>query len=356
MKHMNNALSFLRVSESNFSELSPGLSELHGAIFNKKYELSCLKSRYFNSPVGKNNLIVAVRRGRVVGEYGLLYIPLVVRGKSIVVGFMSCISIYPSERSWQCYRGLVDKSIVESQEDNLAFRLGLCFYEMIEFNQRMGVRVLGRMSVYFGFLNVSRILEGRSIPYPLSLSGCVVQRIVGLKMIGKKICDSDIRVIESFDSAFDELWRDVVKNREVSVVKNAAYLNWRYIDFPGKQYGRLAAYYNNRLEGFVVFSTTGIRYSSIIFELLVRDDNSEIMRELLFQVFHELKMQKVGSITVSFSPGSPEAVVLQELGFKLWATEALPAHIVITASSPKEVCPDISMDSCRFSFGDWNLL
>lgn len=353
--YMNKELSFLRVSESNFSELSQGVSDLHFTVHKQKYELSYWRSRYLKNPVGKSNLIVAVRNGRVVGKYGLLYIPLVVRGKSVVAGLMSGLSIYPFERSWQCYRGLVDKSIDESREDNLAFRFGVCFHKMVEFNQRMGVTILGRMPVHSGFLNVRRMLEGRSIPYPLSLSGCFIQHIVGLKIRRKKICNLDIRAIKNFNAVFDELWSFIAKKYIVSLIKDAAYLNWRYADCPGKQYGRLAAYDGNRLEGFVVFSTTGIHYSSCILELLARDDNPEVMRELLLHVFSELRTQKVGSIAASFSPGSQKAVVLQELGFKLWGVETWPAHILIAARSPEEVYPDISLKSCEFSLGDWDI-
>lgn len=348
---MKDSLKFLRVSELNIDELAEGMSELHFAVRGQRRNPAYWRWRYLNSPVGKSNLSVAVRGGQVVGKYGLLYVPLIVKGKQMVAGMMD-ISIHPLERSWQCYRGLVEMSIVESQKDNLAFRFGISSSRVIELNRRLGVMNLGRAPIYLGFLNAARILEGRSVPYPLSLAGWLVQPIVGLRIRGGEIFDLDIQPVKSFDSSFDELWSAIAKSRTVSIVKNAKYLNWRYVKYPGRWYGRLAAYRRRKLEGLVIFRTSGSRHRSFVLELLVRDDNPETMRALLVRTFRELRMKGTGHIIASFPTKSPAAAVLKELGFKSWGTRLWSMHVIIATNPPKETCPKLDLKSCNFSLGD----
>lgn len=336
--------------------LSQEISELHFAVHNQKRDSAYWRWCYFTSPIGKSSLIVALRAGQVVGKYGLLYLPLIVKGKPVVVSLMSSISIHPRERSWHSYRGLVEKYFSESQKDNYDFWLGVSFPQTMRLNRQMGLVSLGKIPIYFGYLDISRILEGRFVPYPLSLIGRLLQPFAALRVEKEELGNLEIWPIDDFDSTFDEFWSAISANRIVSVVKNAAYLNWRYVKCPGNRYRRLAVYRNKRLEGFVIFCTIGLRYGSCILELLARDDNPEIIRALLLRVFQELRKQKIGCIIASFPAKSPAAAVLQGLGFKLWGVESWPTHVIIAANPAKEGRLDLDLKDCEFSLGDWNIV
>ena len=332
---MEDKLTFLRVSELNVDEFAEGLSALHLSVSRKKRVPAFWRWCYFTNPVGKSNLTVAVRGGRVVGKYGLLYMPLIVHGKPVVAGFMENISVEPSERSWQCYRRLVEMNIFESQKDNLDFRFGISESSVLNLNERLGVMSLGRPPIYVGILNVARVLEVRSVPHALSLAGWLVQPIFGLRIKDVRSDNLDIRPVESFDSSFDELWSTIAWSRTAAIIKNAAYLNWRYVTPPDRLYRRLAAYRQQRLEGFVILRTIGPRRGSALFELLARDDNPEIMRALLLQASRELGVERIGHITASFPAESRAAAVLREMGFKSWGARFWSTPEMIVASPPK---------------------
>ena len=350
---MKDKLRFLKVTESNINDLTQGISELHFEVYKRKFDLEYWQWRYLSSPAGKSNLIVAVRGTRVVGKYGLLYIPLIIRGQSVVAGLMSGLSIQSEERSWQCYRGLIMKSIDESKEDNLVFRLGLVYRRLIKLAQRMGIASLGSLPVYFGFLDIARILEERSVPRLFSRLGCLADPILGLKKKGKKMSGLSIKAIDSFGSDFDDLWDSITKDYRVAVLKNAAYLNWRYIKNPLRKYGCLGAYRNNRLEGIVVFCAIELRHSGCVLELLVRNNNPEVMRELLFQTFRQLRKQDVGCITASFPKDSITVAVLQNLGFRSWGRKLADAELMITANYLENSYSKLDLKICDFSLGDW---
>jgi hypothetical protein len=244
-------------------------------------------------------------------------------------------------------------NIIESQKDNLAFRFGIVPSNLTKLSQRLGVITLGRMPIYLGFLNFARILEEHSVPFPLSLLGWFAYPIMGLRNRGVKEIDLEIRSVESFDSTFDELWSSRVRNRTVAVVKNAAYLNWRYGKCPGSWFGRLVAYRGKRLEGLVIFCVTGLQNHGFILELIVRDNNTEIMRALVLQALAELRTKRIAHVAASFPTESRPAAVLKELGFKPWGARFCPATVIIVASPSKGSSPELDLKNWDFSLGDW---
>lgn len=244
-------------------------------------------------------------------------------------------------------------NILESEKDNLAFCFGISTPLAAKLSRRLGVTSLGRAPIYLGFLNAARVLQGRCVPYPLSLVGWLLQPIVGLRIRQAAVFDLDIRPVEGFDSSFDGLWSAIAESRTVTVVKNAAYLNWRYVKCPGRCYGRLAAYRGRSLEGLVIFRTTRPRYEGFVLELLARDDNPQTLRALLLQAFRELRMKKTGLIKALFPADSQAAAVLKELGFKSWGIRLWSIDVMITTNPGKESSPELDLRSWDFSLGDW---
>jgi hypothetical protein len=353
---MKDNLSFLKVSESNVDVMSQGICELLFSVHGHRCDPAYWRWCYFNGPAGQSNLTVALRGGRVVGKHGSIYVALIAGGRSHVVGLMTGISILPAERSWDCYRGLIGKYTVDNQKNDLIGWFGVSYSGMVELHRRMGLKHLGQIPIYFGYLDISRILKGRCVPYPLSRLGQLLEPFMGLRRGNEGTGNLDIRPIEDFNDDFDKFWNAVAGNRVVSIVKNAAYLNWRYVKRPGNRYQRLAAYRDSRLEGFVIFCDLGLRYSSGILDLLARDDDPEVIGALLSRVLEELRIQKMGSIIASFPEGSPAAAVLKDMGFKAWGMTSWPTHVSAGVNPEKNDCWNFDLKSCEFSLGDWNLV
>lgn len=350
---MKDKLSFVRVSELNIDALATGLSELHFAVRNHKRDPAFWRWRYLHTPLGKSILIVALRGSSVVGMYGLLYLPFNVQGITVIAGLMSDHSIHPSERSWRCYSGLVEMNIVESQKDNPAFRFGIIPSNTTKLCQRLGVSTLGRVPIYSGFLNFARILEGRFLPYPLSLFGWLAHPVMGLKSRSMEEVDVRVRTVENFDNAFDELWINISGNRSLTIIKNSAYLNWRYGKFHNSGFTRLAAYRGERLEGLIVLCYTGLRNGSSILELLVRDDNPGIMRLLLLKALAKMRTERIGYIAASFPAKSQAGSVLKETGFKPWGAKLCSNPEIIVANASSKPRPELDLKNWDFSLGDW---
>ncbi len=64
--------------------------------------------------------------------------------------------------------------------------------------------------------------------------------------------DIAVKEIRCFDKRFDDLWRKASQNHEICVVRNAKYLNWRYIDEPENKHVVFSAERNNEVVGYIV--------------------------------------------------------------------------------------------------------
>lgn len=355
---MQEKLTFLRVSQSNIDEFAYGLSELYSLVYPYRgsRDPAFWRWRYFENPLRKGILIVALRGNRVVGMYGMIYLSLAVQGGTVRAQYMADYAINPTERSWRCYNGLIGMNYAEISKEDAALIFGITFSNLTKLNRLYGMVSLGHLPIYLGFLNIARILEKCFVPYPLSLIGRLAHPIMGLSYGNIKETGLCIRPIDKFDSNFDDLWSSLSENHTISIVKNSEYLNWRYGEYAGlgSGSGRLAAYRENRLEGLIIFCITGL--SSHILELLVRDDNPEVMRGLLWQAFAKLREKNIGYVVASFPSNSQSGSVLNRLGFKAWGARFYFNPEIIIRSPSKKSSPEFDLKNWYFSLGDWMTL
>lgn len=350
---MKKKLEVLKISESNIEHFAGQISELHFSVNNRWRDPAYWKWRYLTGPLGQSSLIIAVRGGTVIGKYGLLYMPMLIKGKELKVGLMSGLSIMPKQRSWHCYRSLVMKNIKESQDDGIALRFGCADAKTMKLNQGIRVKDIGKMFFFWGMLNATKILERRSIPFPLSLGGDLIQSFLGLKSKYNILDKIEMRSISVFNDDFDRLWESQNKAGSISIIKKAPYLNWHYVDCPGYKYERIAAYKDNVLIGFIVFCIIDNSCGSFIVEFYADNDDQNILQALLLQALKNLRKKNAGHIRAAFPRKSSQAKALQRVGFKLWGFNLWTPRIILGANSLEDPCPEFDLNAWRFSLGDW---
>jgi len=93
----------------------------------------------------------------------------------------------------------------------------------------------------------------------------------------------EIRVLRRFDSDVSAIWQGVAGTHSIGVERDAAYLNWRFIDKPGENYLVHGFYDRGELQGLVVSCTKekhGGRVAYIM-ELLHKQGLTDVGRALL---------------------------------------------------------------------------
>lgn len=113
--------------------------------------------------------------------------------------------------------------------------------------------------------------------------------------------DGRIQILKNFsDHRIDELWKQFSERIPYTVVRDAQYLNWRFVDRPprtSEAFGRIytsAAYYENtRMQGFVSYRTKmrkGICYGYIM-DLIYEPQRHKIGHTLLGYAVNDMHEQ-----------------------------------------------------------------
>lgn len=107
-----------------------------------------------------------------------------------------------------------------------------------------------------------------------------------------------IKEIMEFGEDYNTLWASLNEHILVAVNRNAAYMNWRYVQKPGADYAKYGYYKEGELKGIVIFTLQNKHNGSIgyLMELLYFPHNKSIAKELLKFAEKILKKNKADLI------------------------------------------------------------
>lgn len=348
---MRDRLRFINVRADNIADFFSGISDLWLLRHKQKLDQEYWQWRYLDGPAEPSDLVVALRKDKVVGLYGLVYVPILLRGRRVLAGLMGSLVIDPAERSWQCYRGLVDRCISNGQQRMLAFRFGVSPLRMMQFSRNVGAKRVGLMSICFGLLDAGEFLQARGVPYPLSLLGRLIQPFIGLRDGSLMTAGLEVKEVQRFGPEFDRFWSEAARENYSGYYKDAAYMNWRYVKCPLRKYYKLAAYKNNELQGFIVFCLTGVRQSACVLDVMANRNDVQTVRILLLAACKRLRTERVGHIFAAFMPNTAALVVARSLGFHTGSV-FLGSHQMVFYQTG-DACSEQDFQMCDFSLGDW---
>ena len=95
----------------------------------------------------------------------------------------------------------------------------------------------------------------------------------------KQYINSSIKIeeITYFDNEFNQLWNTVKQSIGISVIRDAKYLNWRYVDKPENDHRIVIAKLKDNLQGYIVTKVEqrfGMRHGVILDILTIPEDSS----------------------------------------------------------------------------------
>lgn len=342
------------VSSSNVESLAPGMSDLCLAVSGDRRPPAYWRWCCVENPCGGSATCVWVRDGRVVGMVANVYMPFVLSGQRKVGALVGDLRIRPSERSWSRYVGMLSSCGPQAVSDGVVFGYAIVPGRMVPLVAKLGALSLGRLPVCAGFLNIAPLIRGRGLPRLLSGVGKVAEPFVRVKERVLPGGDRESREMTGrFDASFDELWGSVSTGRPVAVVRDAAYLNWRYVDCPGRCYRRIAAFGGGKLQGLAVIRCKTQRRAAYLLELYARGDDPCTLSALLDSAVQLAATEQMGLVTACFPAGSAEERALRRMGFQSWAKHLWNVHLLVITDPAAPPSPVLGLPNWHFSMGDW---
>jgi hypothetical protein len=188
--------------------------------------------------------------GRVVGHMGSIPVSLQVRNRVLQTGWLVDTMVFDEHRR----RGLGSRLMVQAHEDQpFSLSLGQTA-EMREIQLRLGWQQIAPLEIAQLLIRPEHVLRGK-LPKPAAMAAGLGLRastaMRGLLRGKSEVC---VKPVERFGERHDTLWQTVSPTVACGVVRDAAYLNWKYVDQPGQRFERFEMFDGDRLIGIAVLS------------------------------------------------------------------------------------------------------
>jgi GNAT superfamily N-acetyltransferase len=230
-------------------------------------------------------------------------------------------------------------------------RGALFFYSIANPISVQGARKLGfadaEIPLLVRPLDVSFLAQARSFNPVLRWMADVGWRIAGTTIWRPERPDSreGLQVSEEtcFDESFDHFWQRVATKYDIALIRDRAFLTWRFCEAPLRHYQILTARQGGELVGYAVLRCTEIRgvQSGLIVDLLVEPgERGDVAGLLLVEEatrrFQEAQMTLAGCLMLAHAQ---EYTILRRAGYVRCPEQLAPQTFWLVA---KSISPRIS--------------
>lgn len=127
----------------------------------------------------------------------------------------------------------------------------------------------------------------------------------------------EIEQVEQAGEVFDELWRLCEGDKTVSIIRDRAWVDWRFLAAPSADYQLFLARRNGRPAGYIAtrLTTDGPVVKGLIVEWLAPAGDEAVRRTLLGHALDYLAVHGAQSAATQAVPDTPDHVLLRRAGF-----------------------------------------
>ena len=147
--------------------------------------------------------------------------------------------------------------------------------------------------------------------------------------------DISIQMIDRFDESFDDFWRRVQDKYRAMVIRDRAFLDWRFNPITGRRYRIMVARLRGEMLGYSVIRCVSVRgvQTGLILDLLLLDDKrgKEAGIRLVAEAEAFFRSQKMSLMLTLLSPSSDE-------------------YRILGLSGCRNLAPFVSLRPFRFAF------
>lgn len=241
---------------------------------------------YLENPAGHAVVYSARQDGRIVASFAIAPKLFVVDGRRVLVGKTMDMFTEPELQG----RGLIKRCTTAAFEGALAAGMkGWYVTPSVNsypiFTERWGYREPFELTFRVAVLDPEPVLRAFGVPRaPARWLGKPFRGLADiLRRGGSRIPrHCSIETLDRFGEEVDGLWRRILPAHRVAIVRDAAYLNWRYTSNPG-DYTALALRERGTLAGVVVLTTTrrrGVVVGEVV-DFLCPVDDGRTLRLLI---------------------------------------------------------------------------
>ena len=254
---------------------------------------------------------------RVVGHMGSIPVRLKAGADILDTGWLVDTMVADDYRS----RGLGSRLMVQAHEEQpFSLSLGQTS-EMREIQFRLGWQKVAHLETAQLLIRPENVIRGK-LPKPAAFAaGLGLRASSAIRDLFRPASHVTVRTIDRFDHRHDELWHAVSSSVTCAVVRDAAYLNWKYVDQPGQHFIRLEILDSDRLLGIVVLAvrepSASYKYRRVfLVDLVAPFSNHEALVQVV-QAAATQAAERGADAVLCLHIGAPLTRALKACGFAL---------------------------------------
>jgi hypothetical protein len=240
------------VRPATISDLSDVADLLH-RVFGVRQTVESLRWKLMGGAGRLIGSTVLVADRRIVGFLGQIPVRVRVTGREVLAAQGTDVSILEEYRRIDAFLGMVRASVLDMRAEGVALTYGTA-------NAHMGPLA----TQLFGLKRLAPVplLVRPLSPTDASL-GWVARMLARALSVSDRLSERDsatlrdrlrIARVMRFDERFDRFWEEIRDDYPAMLVRDAAHLNWRYVDTPNGAYERIGieGAPGGRIEGYAV--------------------------------------------------------------------------------------------------------
>jgi ribosomal protein S18 acetylase RimI-like enzyme len=310
------------------------------------------------SPAGAAIATLAreVETGRLVGQ--AMTIPINVRlwGKVRTAGLSLNPVVDPGYEDGDIVVGLMRDVCAFSGEASIAYSYGFPDrLSYLKFVNKAGFRDIGSVPLLIRPLNPERLALKTTHSRVLGKTASIARKIWRTPAPTRRQDGPpglEIEDIRSFDESFAVFWDRVQHRFPIMVVRDPAYLNWRFVDVPTRAYRIFAARSDGQMRGFTVLRVAPLgQFSAGLIVDLVVEASAEgraAGRLLIDQAYSYSKDHDLDLVASLAMRHTDEFRLLRSRGFRVCPKFLQPQPFRLVAR-----CHDQEASSVAYDLQNW---
>lgn len=226
-------------------------------VFAKDREESHWRWQFLENPASKPIIILAEDTERIVGQCTLLPTKMIAQNQEMLAGQSIDTMLSKSHRGQGLHKQMADETYRIALEDQIQFRIGFPSQDALRgLLGGIGSTLVTEIPLYTHIYKLDSLFLPIVKLKPLAV---LFSRLgTGILNFGHRVKkikpDSPytLKEITEFDTSFDELAQQLLKEGQVMAQRSSDFLNWRIAKHPEYEYTTYAAYQDNQLRGYII--------------------------------------------------------------------------------------------------------
>jgi GNAT superfamily N-acetyltransferase len=285
---------------------------------------------------------VAREGDRILGQYASMPVVLWWQGRDVRASWGMDVFVRPEARG----KGVGARLFLAwADHVDVALGLGLTPSSYALFH-KLGFADVGPVPFFRTWLDPKAVMSRRLGTALGRIAGAVIGLALRLRQRRPRVGNVVVTPIKAFGPEYDDLWSRTRASHAMCVRRNSAYLNWKYVQCPHREYDLWEARQEGRLVGFAVSrheDYRGLRLGWIV-DVYADAADGEARGALLATILESFRTQGVARAQ-AFAMSQALARDLRGVGF-------------VRGRSPMQFCVHARADSAEAlrDLGRWHVV